>query len=215
MVDVGSIITPPGQYTHCVDRNAYIEVPGLWPWDGGIPSTAEFGLCEYLLGGKLVCLAAGEDRCAIGVVAGLEPVGAGKSGFDKLDNDFSFNILLAPLVPKDFAEYGPVLGGPNGSPQKIRDDVGRGPLGWLMRDSGDPSTLPRPRDPDGPNRVDGYGVQWQWDGKTVSDMGAVGDNLHKLPTILSTVTLPVLHAECEGSRIFFVCQAMHPPPQRH
>jgi hypothetical protein len=216
MADTGSIITPPGQYTHCIDRKDYQNVPGLWPWDGGIPSSLGFLLCDYLLGGKLVCLAAGDDRCAIGVVAGLEPVGAGKSGLEKLDNDFSFNILLAPLVPQDFAAYGPALGGPGGEPHTIRDDAARGPLGWLMLDNVTPSTLPKPRDADEPNPgsatfpVDGYGVPWKWDGTTVSDVGGEGDNLRKLSTAPGTVALPVMHAECEGSRIFFVCQAMHP-----
>jgi hypothetical protein len=100
---LGPVITPPGQYTHCVERENYRSIPGLL--DEGVPSILEFLLCEYLLGGKLVCLAAGAHRCAIGVVAGLEPVGS-KSGFDAIDNDFSFNVLLAPFEPHDFAHYG-------------------------------------------------------------------------------------------------------------
>ena len=50
-------------------------------------------MCDYLLRGKLVCL--GGDRCAIGRVANIETVDD-KSGFDKLDNDFSINLALCP-----------------------------------------------------------------------------------------------------------------------
>ena len=46
----GPIIAPPGQYTHCVDRKDYRDVPGLF--DEGIPTMIEFILCEYLLGGQ-------------------------------------------------------------------------------------------------------------------------------------------------------------------
>ena len=50
-------------------------------------------ICEYLLHGKLVCL--GGDECAIGHLAGFETVDD-KSGFDKIDNDFSLNVVLSP-----------------------------------------------------------------------------------------------------------------------
>ena len=94
----GPIIAPPGQYTHCVDRKDYRDVPGLF--DEGIPTMIEFILCEYLLGGKLVGLAGGADRCAIGVVASVEQVGAGIEGFNAIDNDFSFNVVVAPYTPE-------------------------------------------------------------------------------------------------------------------
>jgi hypothetical protein len=212
MADVGAIITPPGQYTHCVDRKDYQDIPGLAPWDSAVPTTAGFILCNYLLGGKLVCLAGGGDECAIGIVAGLEPVGAGKSGFDKIDNDFSFNVLLAPLVPQDFASYGPLLGTPPADPHAIRDDAVQAPLGWLMRDSVQPTTLKRPREPSSYSPVDGYGVPWTFKAGALIPPGVgegLGDNLYKLGST-TDVALPVIHAECEGSRIFFVCQAMHP-----
>ena len=106
MVDPGPVITPPGQYTHCVDRHDYQDVPGVL--DVGIPAMLEFLLCNYLLGGKLVCLAGGGDECAIGTVVGLEAVGEGKTGINALDNDFSFNVFLAPFEAQDIARaYGP------------------------------------------------------------------------------------------------------------
>lgn len=239
MVKVGPAITPPGQYTHCVDRNAYQDVPGVL--DAGFPAMLEFLLCEYLLGGKLVCL--GGDQCAIGIVVGLEAVGAGKKGLEALDNDFSFNVLLAPFEPNDFGAYGPPTPPDTNiiEPHRVRDDLVRnGPLGWLMVDSVNPTTLPPPIDQSGapgwPSDktqprgkatwpVDGYGVLRKLLGPhKVEDVGIEGDNLHKLydaPTKPDTwnpppagpetyVPLPVLHCECEGSRIYFVCQAMMP-----
>jgi hypothetical protein len=235
MVDAGPVITPPGQYTHCVVRKNYKDAPGIL--SSGIPATLEFLLCDYLLGGKLVCLAGGGDECGIGVVVGLEAVGAGKKGIDALDNDFSFNVLLAPFQPNDFLTYSPVAPDNIVDPHRVRDDVRLGPLGWLMVDTVDPSTLPAPVDQTGapgpPFKekqprgtatwpVDGYGVLWKLEGGRVVDAGREGDNLHKLwdqppndeweapPATGQWVSLPVLHCECEGSRIFFVCQAMMP-----
>jgi len=91
------------QYTTCVDRTAYRD-PGLPPSDAGFFENlwavlSGGGLdflikvCDYILHGKLVCL--GGDRCAIGRVASFETVDD-KSGFDKLDNDFSINLALCP-----------------------------------------------------------------------------------------------------------------------
>src|SRR5262245_65875808 len=97
---LGPVITPLGQYTHCVDRTAYKDVPG--GLEAGFPTILEFLLCEYLLGGKLVCLAGGGDECVIGVVVGIEEVGYQKSGFDAIDNDFSFNLLVSPYRTADF-----------------------------------------------------------------------------------------------------------------
>jgi hypothetical protein len=54
-------------------------------------------VCNFLLGGKMICL--GETPCVVGRVVELEPVGHGKSGFEKIDNDFSVNLLLAPHLP--------------------------------------------------------------------------------------------------------------------
>jgi len=100
-VAVGPLIFPPGQYTHCVDRTAYKNVPGFW--DAGFATIAEFTICEYLLGGKLVCLAGGRDECAIGVIVGVEEVGYQKTFPDSIDNDLSFNLLVLPYGPGDFA----------------------------------------------------------------------------------------------------------------
>jgi hypothetical protein len=53
-----------------------------------------FDLCRFLHGGKLVCL--GEDVCVIGRVSKVIPVGSDKSGLEKMDDDFTFEIVLTP-----------------------------------------------------------------------------------------------------------------------
>jgi hypothetical protein len=92
------------QYTHCVQPADYVDplprtnnafqaigavVDGLL---GGWLPDAILG-CDYLLGGKLVCL--GGDECAIGHITHFEKP-SDKSFPANLDNDFSLNILLAP-----------------------------------------------------------------------------------------------------------------------
>src|SRR5512138_2706486 len=42
-------------------------------------------VCDYIMGGKLVCL--GSDECGIGRVTEIETVN-NKSGFEKIDNDY-------------------------------------------------------------------------------------------------------------------------------
>lgn len=55
---------------------------------------AVFDLCRFLHGGKLVCLE--EDVCVIGRVTKLIPVGSDKSGLEKMDDDFTFEIVVSP-----------------------------------------------------------------------------------------------------------------------
>jgi hypothetical protein len=211
-------ITPPGQYTHCVERSAYKDVPG--GLDAGFPSILQFLLCEYLLGGKLVCLAGGRDECAIGTIVGVEEVGYLKSGFDAIDNDFSFNVLLVPYSVQDFLSYLTTPIDPaKFEPHKIRDEVAaNSPLGWLLKDNTSAlSPLPAPREgvapPDGTSPVDGYGVLYRKQGMQLSFDHEVQNNLNKLRAVRqdgTSISIPVLHCECEGSRVFFVCQALSP-----
>ena len=62
--------------------------------------------------------------------------------------------------------------------------------------------------------MDGYGVLYTWDGSALTYDHESQNNLHKLwsehPQDASAISIPILHCECEGSRIFFVCQAMEP-----
>ena len=49
--------------------------------------------CEWWLYDRLICL--GGEACAIGLLGKVEPPDK-KTGFDKLDTDFSINLVLAP-----------------------------------------------------------------------------------------------------------------------
>ena len=224
----GPIIAPPGQYTHCVDRTNYQAPPDTSSF-GSILSAllsssaaaiAEWLLCDYLLGGKLVCLAGGGDECALGVIVGVEPAGQ-KTGYNALDNDFSFNVLLAPYAPNDFDVYHQHPDQPaTFKPRKIYEDVVHGgdPIARLMTDPNPvPVPLPNPVDPGPEHPVEGYGVLWSWDRTKLvpgdPNIEGLHDNLNKLlnyPQDGSVISIPVLHCECEGSRIFFECQAMKP-----
>ena len=144
-------------------------------------------------------------------------VGYQKSGFDAIDNDFSFNLLVLPYQTGDFAAYREDPGDPaTFEAHKIHNDVAaHSPLGRLMVDPQPvPTPLPKPREPGGTSPVDGYGVLYTWDGtKLVYDHDSQ-NNLHKLwgehPKDGTAISLPILHCECEGSRIFFVCRALKP-----
>jgi hypothetical protein len=61
---------------------------------GALWIAAVFELCRFLHGGKLICLEKGV--CAIGRVAAVHPVGSDKSGFENMDDDFTFDLILAP-----------------------------------------------------------------------------------------------------------------------
>ncbi len=74
-------------------------IPGLGVVAGVVFIVAIFELCAFLSGGKLICL--GDNSCAIGRIMELIPVGEDKSGFEKMDDDFTFNILLSPHAPSE------------------------------------------------------------------------------------------------------------------
>jgi hypothetical protein len=106
------------QHTHCVNSSDYAPLaPGVIAaatvvivgFLTGGPVGAVIAVfsgywalsqvCDYLLGGKLICLV--HDQCAIGRVMELEPVGYHKSGFETIDNDYCVDLLLAPHIPQD------------------------------------------------------------------------------------------------------------------
>lgn len=113
------------QYFHCVSKSAFkgltsvialgilsgamiivdivvaiisgAAVPGLGIVAGVLFIAAIFELCAFLHGGKLICIQ--NDDCTIGRVMEIVPVGADKSGFEKMDDDFTLNILPSPHSP--------------------------------------------------------------------------------------------------------------------
>ena len=68
------------------------------------PGLVRQEICDFLLDGKLVCMAS-EPVCVLGTIVGLEHTSYGKCGPDAIDNDFSFNLLLAPFRPTDLRRY--------------------------------------------------------------------------------------------------------------
>jgi len=66
-------------------------VPGV----GMAALAAVIAYCRWWLYDRLVCL--GGERCAVGWVSKVEPPG-NKSGLDRFDTDYSFNLVLAPQI---------------------------------------------------------------------------------------------------------------------
>lgn len=79
-----------------------VVVPGLGLVSGILLIMAVWDLCAYLSGGKSICLQ--DDSCVIGRVAELIPVGSDKSGLEKMDDDFTFNLILSPHSPVETKE---------------------------------------------------------------------------------------------------------------
>ena len=214
---MSTVIYPPGHFTHCIDRNDYEPLPE--PVPGAIvsgPATYGKKTCDYLLGGKLVCMLP-DPVCVIGTIVGREPVLYGKSGEDAIDNDFSFNLLLAPYRPEDFRRYAQ----PDVNRWVIRNDVAKhAPQGELIVDRTNLLAGLVPRDPEPESPVDGYGVLWHYPDDLGKPTQASDpeenrqNNLNKLRPVREdggvSIPLPVLHCECEGSRIWMVCNAMRP-----
>ncbi len=72
-------------------------IPGLGVIAGVMFVAAIFELCAFLHGGKLICIQ--DNACTIGRIMELIPVGADKTGFEKMDDDFTINILPSPHSP--------------------------------------------------------------------------------------------------------------------
>lgn len=100
-------------------------VPGLGVVAGILIIAGIFELCAFLHGGKLVCL--GDDSCTIGRIMELIPVGSDKSGFEKIDDDFTMNTLPCPHSPEEVLSEMTVTDpfqGPFLNAQKATNDLG-------------------------------------------------------------------------------------------
>jgi hypothetical protein len=220
---MATVIYPGGHFTHCVHPNDF-HLPDPFYLTG--PASAGKAACDYLLGGKLVCMSP-DPVCAIGTIIGLEGTSYGKSGFDAIDNDFSFNLLLAPYRVEDFRIYANYVHAVDGQ-YAIRDDVARNaPKGHLLIDRAGVISGLSAREPKGKSPLDGYGVMWHFPDPSDTTMPPERaadpnedreSNLNKLGEVVSdgvglpgvSIPIPVLHCECEGSRIWAVCNAMAP-----
>jgi hypothetical protein len=211
---------PFRQYTHCVQPSAYQDpVPGgdpfqilativFAPFTGGFQLAT--AVCGYLLGGKLVCL--GGDRCAIGHLTKFETP-SDKSFPSNIDNDFSMNLLLAPFDLNDF-----VNGDRIQNYNTARSDPVQGVLITELTSDGKPPApdgsnvlMPMPHSPaDDPRpspEYHGYTTDYpdsnylSYDPNNAPFQVPGSDGGHPFQ-------VPVLHLECEGSRIHDVCVAL-------
>lgn len=154
---------------------------------------------EYMLHGKLVCL--GGDRCAIGWIAELEPVGYQKPFPDNIDDDYSLNILLAPSSPHDFErDSSDANASMKANLAVAQAESVQGTL--ITEQPPKPPGMPKPREAeDGFGHYHGY-YTW-FDGPQIGTRIIVGDKQVHIPFTKSPkgpFPVPVLHAECEGSR---------------
>jgi hypothetical protein len=202
------------QYTHCVDPQDYVDntpPDGL----GNIVLQALINplnvakwvatACDYLLGGKLVCLGDGSDQCAIGHITHLEPASA-KSFPSNLDNDFSFNVLLAPhglaeVSNQRYLTNYDVVASDGMQGYLIEEQPGMP----IPHDAGNPAD-DSPPPPLHSSRYQGYVTLYpdsdylDYD-QLQSPFQVPGSNGHEF-------YVPSFHMECEGSRVHDVCAAI-------
>ncbi len=200
------------QYTNCVDRGDY-EEPSFGPEifvviAGLVYAITTFGIsiilsmaaamsalmkvCDYILNGKLVCLEA--DVCAVGHVASFETVDD-KSGVNRIDNDFSINLLLAPHHLSEFA---------NGTQEANYKWLVKDTTSWGHDDLPgklvtEQSGMPLPREPVGGRRYAGTF-------KTYSNSNYI--SWEDPPTPGKPFDVPVFHCEIEGERARAVCSTL-------
>lgn len=189
---------PFKSYTNCVQPNQY-KAPDFAPeavfailgllgavFSGGITlildllaglSTLEKVL-DYLLNGKLICL--GRDACAVGTVASFETV-HDKSFPDNVDDDFSINLMLYPLSVQAF------LGQPFATSVTTVEASEQGALVTPNL------SLPKARDA---NDIKDYAP---YKAELDPIQARILASFTTQPT--GTTDIPVLHCECEGSRV--------------
>lgn len=196
------------QYTWCVAREDYAD-PDL-PTDfwsllgqclisGGLLGVLS-RICDYLMGGKLICI--GGYECAIGRVAEFDTVD-NKTSYEKVDNDFSINIVLAPNDLELFAAQSSRLAAydlaaKDGSPAN-------GLQGYLIREQVPPG-MPEPFQgtTDYPNwpYANYAGTFTTFPDKTWITYNPF-EGQQGVP-----YDVPVLHCEIEGERLHLVCEAI-------
>lgn len=201
---------PGPQYTTCVDRKEY-KNPNFTPEvialaTGLVYAIGTFGIslavsliaamsallkiCDYLLHGKLVCL--GGEQCAIGRVTAFETVDD-KEGLDKLDNDFSINMLLAP---HDLATFS--YGDKQSNYETVVSD---GLQGFLIREQAD---MPEPREA---RYGEWHSPRYKPTFTTFPDRNYITYEPF-LGMRGTPYEVPILHSEIEGERTRKVCETL-------
>jgi len=140
----------------------------------------------YMLEGKLICL--GGEVCAIGRISTFEEVGEDKPFPKNIDNDFCLNIILGPHDILDFDK----------DAEKNLKKAREGPQGKLI--------VIHPDMPADKLSSPGYTNSFLFDLVNMKFHQASQEEKENLPGEL--VQVPVLHCECEGSRINDVKNAL-------
>lgn len=195
------------QYTHCVQPADYNDPSphgnaGQAFWSaltGGGFDQARAIVCDYLLGGKLVCL--GGDHCAIGRITKIEKPGD-KSFPDSIDNDFSMNILLAPHGLDEFAHRAYL--------DNYNAVAGDGHQGWLIQEQ---PGMPVPKTPtDNFSVAEQHSERYQGEFTEYPSSSYISydpaNSPFQVPGSDEPFDVPCLHIECEGSRTADVCAAL-------
>ncbi len=214
------------QYTSCVKPEDYVETSS----DAAIVLYANlWEATDYMLHRKLVCNGSvhagtasdGTPRlvrsadpgtsCAIGRVMSFEPPSS-KSFPDTIDNDFSFNILLRPDDATPELSDNP-FGGDAWMKKTAAEclaAVRRGYEGEFLTEQ--PGT-PTPREADGGPNYAGYTSELFFDSARNESGAAAAVLANRIVWFLDGTVksypiaqagdynVPVLHCECEGSRI--------------
>jgi len=199
------VITAIGRFTHCVAQADYHNLGSLG-WTTGPGSLGKEG-CDYITGGKMVCLGGSGPRCAVGTIVHIEPVGYDKSGFEQIDNDFCINLLLFPHEIEEFTGSTDKLTNWN----RVKSDKVQGTL-----IDHDPATMPPPSEPAAeptpytvtylfgePGGPRPYEPNEDKTERLLEEVKQDAAGIKRVP-------IPVFHCEFEGSRAFAVCAAIAP-----
>lgn len=222
---------PGPQYTTCVQPENYkdyviapeliIGIPAIVAFlaTGNIPAaviamgailSAFHTAVTYMLHGKLICLPNADNACVIGTVANIEEVGQDKNIISGIDNDFSINLVLQPFDTEVFFDQ-----------QAPNLDLARqGPQGNFLK------VQPNMPLEDGLPKYGGYFSTWienhntgkfsPYEGEFEKD--EIEEWVEEHPETFGknwsfrTLRLPVLHCECEGTRIHDVMDALESFP---
>lgn len=199
-------------YTSCVQPNQYknldltpqivIAVLGLLGavFTAGILAIASLlaslsaleATLDWMLNGKLICL--GGDRCAVGTVAAFETV-QDKSFPDSVDDDFSINLMLYPFSVDTF------IGQPSFYP--ISSSAWAGSASCQAVEQSEQGVLVTPISTftNAQKARDAGDISWYapYDCSLDPIPAYILDNYITQPA--GETDIPVLHCECEGSRI--------------
>jgi hypothetical protein len=147
---------------------------------------------NWMLNGKLVCL--GGDRCAVGTVASFETV-QDKSFPDNVDDDFSINLMLYPFSVETFIGQA--------SFPTITSDAWAKSASCKLVENSEQGVLVTPISTftDAQKGREAGDISWYapYDCSLPPMQTYILDNFITQPS--GNTSVPVLHCECEGSRI--------------